>query len=245
MALLFAEQLRDEPAGRVWARGLIDLAITIPARHLEAHMNRPPNPTVPVVFAALSVTGVLLAVVGGSNLGMAGFGLAVAVVAGVLAVASWRTTRAVTAARPASAHWWQVLLGGVGMLATTIVVAQHHRRGHRRMVAPDDAHPPRRHHDHGRRRHPRRRAPHDRPTTQRDQLTVNGCSPTGRDGRQTNSERPCIACPDRRVYPPSSSPSRLRDAATPDRRHKRHRRCDRRRRRVLLGHGRRGSSDGA
>ena len=53
---------------------------------------------------------------------MAAFGLAVAVVAGILAVASWRTTRAVTAVRPASAHWWQVLLGGVGVLATTIVV---------------------------------------------------------------------------------------------------------------------------
>lgn len=122
MALLFAEQLRDEPASRVWTRSLIDLTITIPARHLEAHMNRPPNPTVPVVFAALSVTGVVAAVLGGSNLGMAGFGLAVAVVAGVLTVASWRTTRAVTAVRPASAHWWQVLLGGVGVLATTIVV---------------------------------------------------------------------------------------------------------------------------
>ena len=32
MVLLFAEQLRDEPATRVWARGLIDLAITVPAR---------------------------------------------------------------------------------------------------------------------------------------------------------------------------------------------------------------------
>lgn len=122
MALLFAEQLRNEPATRVWTRSLIDLAITIPARHLEARMNRPPNPTVPVVFAALSVTGVVAAVLGGSNLGMAGFGLAVAVVAGILAVASRRATRAVTAVRPSSAHWWQVLLGGVGVLATTIVV---------------------------------------------------------------------------------------------------------------------------
>ncbi len=85
-------------------------------------MNRPPNPTMSVVFAALSVTGVVAAVLGGSNLGMVGFGLAVAVVAGVLAVASWRTTRAVTAARPASAHWWHFLLGGVGVLATTIAV---------------------------------------------------------------------------------------------------------------------------
>lgn len=120
MALAFAEQLRDEPATRVWTRSLIDLAITIPPRHLEAHMNRPPNPTVPVVFAALSVTGVLAAVLGGSNLGMVGFSLVVAVVAGGLAVASWRTTREATAVRPANAHWWQVLVGGVGVLTTTI-----------------------------------------------------------------------------------------------------------------------------
>ena len=120
MALAFAEQLRDEPATRVWTRSLIDLAVTVPHLHLEAHMNRPPNPTVPVVFAALSVTGVLAAVLGGSNLQMVGFGLVVAVVAGVLAVASWRTTRTVMAERTASAHWWQALVGGVGVLTTTI-----------------------------------------------------------------------------------------------------------------------------
>lgn len=122
MVLLFAEQLRNEPASRVWSRSLIDLAITIPARHLEAHMNRPPNPTVPVVYAALSLTGVVVAIVGGSNLGIAVIGLGLAVAAGILAVASWRTTRAVTTERPANDHWWQVLLGGVGVLAATIVI---------------------------------------------------------------------------------------------------------------------------
>jgi len=122
MALLFAEQLRDEPAGRVWTRGVVDLAITIPARHLEAHMNRLPNPTVPVVLAAISVSGLVLGIVGGSNLGMLGFGLAVAVMAGVLAFAAWRHTRAVSAARPATERWWQVLVTGVIVLTTTIVV---------------------------------------------------------------------------------------------------------------------------
>ncbi|MGI9021992.1 MAG: hypothetical protein ACR2HV_01930 [Acidimicrobiales bacterium] len=122
MAHMFADQLRDEPAGRVWARGVVDLAITIPARHLEAHMNRPPNPAVPLVFAAVSISGVVFAMIGGSNPGMLGLGLAVAVVAGLLALAAWRHTRAVSTARPATAHWWQVLLVGVGVLATTIVV---------------------------------------------------------------------------------------------------------------------------
>jgi len=121
MALLFAEQLRDERAGRVWARGVIDLAITIPARHLEAHMDRPPSPIVPVVFAAISVSAAVLGLIGGTNPGMVVFGLAVAVVAGVLAAAAWRHNRAISAARPATARWRQVLLGGVTVLAATIV----------------------------------------------------------------------------------------------------------------------------
>ncbi len=120
MAQLFAEQLRDEPTGRVWARGVVDLAITIPARHLEAHMDRPPNPTVAVVFAAISVSGLVLGIVGGSSPGM--LGLAVAVVAGGFAVAAWRNTRTISAARPATEHWRQVLLVGVIVLATTIIV---------------------------------------------------------------------------------------------------------------------------
>ena len=122
MALIFAQQLRDEPTSRVWARGVVDLAITIPARHLEAHMDRPPNPTVAVVFAAISVSGLVLGIIGGSSLGILASGLAVALVAGGLAVAAWRHTRAVSAAPSAAARWWQVLLGGVAVLATTIIV---------------------------------------------------------------------------------------------------------------------------
>ncbi|HUS21617.1 MAG TPA: hypothetical protein VMZ66_06350 [Aeromicrobium sp.] len=121
MALLFEAQLRDESAGRVWARGLVDLAITVPAQHLEAHVNRPPNPAIPTVFAALSITGLLMTGLGGTNLGMFGFGLVIAVVSGVLAVASWRRTRAITADRPASAHWWKLVAGGAGVLIATIV----------------------------------------------------------------------------------------------------------------------------
>ncbi len=85
-------------------------------------MNRPPNPTVPVVLAAVSVSGLVLGIVGGSNLGMLGLGLAVAVIAGLLAFAAWRHTRAISAARPAAERWWQVLAAGVIVFATTIVV---------------------------------------------------------------------------------------------------------------------------
>ena len=121
MALLFAEQLRDEPTGRVWARGVIDLAISVPARHLEAHVNRPPNPTVPIVLAAVAISGLAFAIVGGTNVGVAVIGVALAVVAGVLAVASWRQSRAINAARPASAHWWKLVVGGAAVFIATVV----------------------------------------------------------------------------------------------------------------------------
>ncbi len=120
MTLLFAQQLRDEPTSRVWARSVVDLVITIPARHLEAHVHRSPNPTVAVLFAAVSISGLALGILGGSSLGILGFGLVVAVVAGGLAVAAWRNTRGIAVARPASERWWQVLLVGIIVLATTI-----------------------------------------------------------------------------------------------------------------------------
>lgn len=122
MALLFAEQLRSEPAGRVWARTVVDLAITVPTRHMETHMHRPPNPTVPVLFGALSVAGIVFALVIGSNVAVAAIGLAVAISAGVLAAASWRHSRTITAARPATSHWWKVLLAGAGVFTATIIV---------------------------------------------------------------------------------------------------------------------------
>ena len=122
MALLFAKQLCDEPAAQVWARGLVDLVITVPTRCLEAHMNRPPTPLVPLLFAVLSLTGVGLALIGGSSLGMLAVGVSVAVVAAVLAVVAWRYARPLAVARPAGAHWWKFLTAGAAVLAAVIVV---------------------------------------------------------------------------------------------------------------------------
>ncbi|MDQ3639873.1 MAG: hypothetical protein M3450_00015 [Actinomycetota bacterium] len=122
MALLFADQLRDEPAPRVWARGLVDLAVTVPTRHLEAHMNRSPSPAVPLLFAVVALTGVCVAIIGGSSLGMLAVGLSVAAVAAALAVVAWRHSRPLAVARPATAHWWKFLTGGAGVLAAVIVI---------------------------------------------------------------------------------------------------------------------------
>lgn len=124
MALVFEDQLRDEAAGRVWARALLDLAITIPTQHLEAHVNRPPNPAIPAVFAALSVVGILVAAVTGARGGTAGIALAMAVGFGVLVVAAWRRTRAITGAQPSSAHWWKLVAAGGGLFAATFAFAK-------------------------------------------------------------------------------------------------------------------------
>lgn len=122
MAVLFADQLQDEPGVRVWARGMVDLAVTVPTRHLEAHMSRLPSPTTPLLFGAVSVAGLLFGLLAGSNLGMLGVGLSVAAVAGALAVVGWRYNRVISTARPATAHWWKFLAGGAGVLAVVVVV---------------------------------------------------------------------------------------------------------------------------
>ena len=124
MALLFEHQLRDEAAARVWARALVDLAITIPTQHLEAHVNRPPNPAIPAVFAALSAVGILLAVVSGARGGTGGIAIAIAVGFGLLAFAAWRRTRAITGTQPASAHWWKFTVAGGGLFAATFIAAK-------------------------------------------------------------------------------------------------------------------------
>jgi hypothetical protein len=121
MVLLFTHQLRDEPALRIWARGAIDFAITVTALHLETRMKRPSSTATPLAFAALCVGGVLLAIVGGSSLGVIALGLSVAVASGALSVAAWRHTRTITTALPVTAHWWKFLAGGAGVLAAVIV----------------------------------------------------------------------------------------------------------------------------
>ena len=87
-------------------------------------MNRPPSHTVPVFFASLSLAGLLFCLIVGSNGGLFALGLAVAVVAGSLAIASWRQARALTTAEPATVQWWKFLAGGTIVIATVIGVTK-------------------------------------------------------------------------------------------------------------------------
>lgn len=133
MALMFAEQLRDEPTPRVWARCLVDLAITAPTQHLEARrgldhheetaMNRPAPTTVPLIFAIAGFGAILLAVVVGTNPIVTATAVLVAVVAGGLAVTSWRHTRPHHDPGDVTAQWWKVLLAGPALIASFLLAA--------------------------------------------------------------------------------------------------------------------------
>ena len=121
MALLLADQLRHEGTVRVWSRLVLDLALTVPARRMEAHMNRSSSSALTIVFALIALAGILVVLLGGTGLAPLLIGGTVAVLFGGLAVVAARRSRAITAA-PVSSHWWKFLLGGVVAIAALVVV---------------------------------------------------------------------------------------------------------------------------
>ncbi|HET6694467.1 MAG TPA: hypothetical protein VFG97_09180 [Pedococcus sp.] len=118
---LVADQLRDEPAGRVLVRSAVDLALTVPARHLEAHMDRTPTLLVPTLFGALALSAVVVGAVVGHPLVLLAC-LAVGVTAGWLGLVAAHRAGPLTRPRSASAHWWKVLAAGFGLLAALILI---------------------------------------------------------------------------------------------------------------------------
>ena len=118
---LMADQLDDEPTWRVAVRSAVDLAITLPARHLEAHMDRPPTPFVPVLFGAIAIASLIVGVIVGHPLVLLACAAAGAVASVVALVAAHRQ-RPLTSARPASVYWWKLLLAGVTGLVALVAV---------------------------------------------------------------------------------------------------------------------------
>lgn len=111
MVALFEEQLRDEHAARVLGRTALDLALTVPSRHLEAHMHRTSTTALVVTFMALAAGLTAL----GGPLGLLG-----AIGMLVLAALTWRRSRPVAAS--ADGSWWKLVLGGLALLALLVVV---------------------------------------------------------------------------------------------------------------------------
>jgi hypothetical protein len=123
MAQLFANQCRDEPKSRVWLRCIADLAVTIPARHMEVRVHhRIGDGIVASLFVAVSVCGAVLAVVGPTNLGVRSLSTAIAVCAALLAVVAWRASRSPLPALPMTSRWWHLLVAGGATLAILIAV---------------------------------------------------------------------------------------------------------------------------
>ena len=118
---LVADQLHDEPAWRVATRSAVDLALTVPTRHLEAHMNRTPTGIVPILFGTLAISAVIVAAVVGHPFVLVAC-LAVAVTAGALGLLAAHRDRSLTQPRAATAHWWKLLAFGAGLLAALIAI---------------------------------------------------------------------------------------------------------------------------
>jgi len=120
MVLLLTHQLREEPAARVLSRVVVDLALSLPTIHLETRMKRPSSSATTVAFAALAMTALTVAIIGGSSAGMLVIGLSVAAASGALSLLAWRQGRAITNPQPVTAQWWKLFGGGALTLAGVI-----------------------------------------------------------------------------------------------------------------------------
>jgi len=119
MTQLLRHQLRDEGARRVWARTVLDVALTVPTLRLEAHMSRASS--APIVYATATVACLVLAVVAGTSVGVSVVGLAGVLLFGTLAFIAWRRSRSLGPSRHAAAHWWKYLgVGCVGLAAAIV-----------------------------------------------------------------------------------------------------------------------------
>lgn len=111
MVTLLRHQLRDENVARVAARTAVDLALTVPARHLEVHMSRTSTTALATTFVTV---GAALAVVGGPGGVVAGLALL------ALAFVAWRRSRPVVDV--ADERWWKLLVAGVVLMGALVAV---------------------------------------------------------------------------------------------------------------------------
>ncbi len=85
-------------------------------------MNRTPHHLVPLVYSAIATAGVLLAVVGGTNVTMVIIGACIAVVAAAAAAIAWRRTGPI-GGTVSTAGWWKLVVVGPCIIAGVIVAA--------------------------------------------------------------------------------------------------------------------------
>lgn len=122
MVQLARDSCHDDRTWRVAGRVLIDLAVSIPTQHLEAHVHRSPSHFVALTYTALAGAGFALAVAGGTNAILLIVGLLVAAVAGTLAVITWRRAAPVGGSVQ-TAHWWKFVVAGPIIVGGVIAAA--------------------------------------------------------------------------------------------------------------------------
>jgi hypothetical protein len=118
---LFADQLADERAPRIVARTVLDLALSVPQRHLESDMRTTRSSILPVMFfvAALTSLAVGLAIGHPSVLALCAFATLAFI---ALALVAIHRARPLSEVRSAPSRWWVALTAGVVLLVGLILV---------------------------------------------------------------------------------------------------------------------------
>lgn len=120
---LFADQLADERAARVVTRTILDLALSVPQRHLESDMHLTRTSVLPVVFFALALASLVVGLAVGHPAVLGACALATLAFLGLALVALHRA-RPLHEVRSIPSRWWVVLGCGVVLLAGLVVVTR-------------------------------------------------------------------------------------------------------------------------
>jgi hypothetical protein len=120
---LFADQLADERAARVVTRTTLDLALSVPQRHLESDMHVTRTSVLPIVFFALALSSLVVGLVVGHPAVLGACALATLTFL-ALAVVALHRARPLHEVRSIPSRWWVVLGSGVALLAGLVVVTR-------------------------------------------------------------------------------------------------------------------------
>jgi hypothetical protein len=86
-------------------------------------MNRSSTHLVPLLYTSLAASGVLLAILGGSNTAIVVIGVIVALVFGTTAAVAWRRSGPVDH-RISTQGWWKLVVAGVCTIVAVAAAAQ-------------------------------------------------------------------------------------------------------------------------
>jgi hypothetical protein len=120
---LFADQLADERASRVVARTILDLALSVPQRHLESDMHVSRTSVLPIVFFVLALSSLVVGLVVGHPAVLAVCAL-VTLAFLALALVALHRARPLHEVATLPSRWWVVLGAGVALLVGLVVVTR-------------------------------------------------------------------------------------------------------------------------